>query len=152
MHLARLFNLSASSFDLGLSRSRNLIDLDGESLGKLAIAKNLDQRVFVLDDALGLQACAIDDLASFVLLLETANVDREVLNTVDVGEAGELRKATRQRSLATLEAGLLAATGTGLLTVQTTTSGLTLASSMATADALTVLTRADAGCRSFNSI
>ena len=40
------------------------------ALVKLAIAKNLDQRVLVLDDALGLQACAIDDLASFVLLLE----------------------------------------------------------------------------------
>lgn len=39
--------------------------------------------------------------ASFVVLLDTANVNGKVLNMVDVAEARELRKTTSQRSLAT---------------------------------------------------
>ena len=52
LNLARLFNLSASSLNLGLRASRNLVNLDREGLGELAVAENLDEVFVVLDDAL----------------------------------------------------------------------------------------------------
>ena len=54
----------------------------------------------MLDDALGLQRSAIDDVAGLELLLETGDVDGQVLDAVDVAEAGQLRQTTGQRSLA----------------------------------------------------
>ena len=51
----------------------------------------------MLDDALGGQRLAVDDLAGLELLLETADVDGQVLNAVDVAETGELRQTTRER-------------------------------------------------------
>ena len=99
----------------------------------------------MLDDALGLQGSTVDDVAGLELLLETGDVDGQVLHAVDVAEAGQLRQTTGQRGLAALEAGALAATGAGLLAVHTAAGGLALASSMAATDALAVLTRALCG-------
>jgi hypothetical protein len=78
----------------------------------------------VLDDALSYEGFTVYHFASFIVLLDTANVNGKVLNMVDVTEAGELRKTTSQRGLTTFEAVALSAARTRLLTVQTTTSGL----------------------------
>ena len=65
-----------------------------------------------------------------------ATLTRHVLDAVDVAEARELRQTTRERGLAALEAGALAAAGTGLLTVHTTAGSLTITGARATANAL----------------
>ena len=93
----------------------------------------------MLDDALGLQALAVHDVAGLELLLETADIDGQVLDTVAVLEAGQLRKAHRQRGLAALETGTLAAARTGLLAVHAATGGLAGAGGGAAAHALAVL-------------
>ena len=135
--LARLFDLSSSCFDLGFRRSRDLIHLHRQSLGDLTITKHLDERVSVLDDALGREALAIDHVTGLELLFETGDIDGQVLDTVDVRQAGELRETSRQSSLAALEACALAATSAGLLTVETATGRLAGAGTATAADALT---------------
>ena len=96
----------------------------------------------MLDDALGLQGLAIHHVAGLELGIETADVHGQVLHAVEVAEAGQLRQTTGERRLAALEAGTLAATGTGLLAVHAATGGLAGAGSGAAAHALAVLRRA----------
>ena len=150
--LARQFNLSACCLDFGLSRSGDLVDLDSQGLGDFAIAENLNGLGSLLDDALGNKGLAVDGLAGLELELKTGNVDGGVLDAVDVAEAGELRQATSQRSLATLEAYALAATSAGLLTVKTTTGGLTGAGAATATNALAVFLEPSAGRRSLSSM
>lgn len=106
----------------------------------------------MLDDALGNQGIAVYHFASLILFLDTAYVNGEVLDMVDVTEARQLRKTTCQRSLTAFEAVALAAARTGLLTVQTTTGGLTGARCGTATYALTVATRTLSGLRSLSSM
>ena len=96
----------------------------------------------MLDDALFLEGIAVDDVASLELLLETGDVDGQVLHTVEVAETRELRQTHRERGLATLETGALAAASARQLTIQATASGLAIAGAVAATDALAILARA----------
>ena len=148
-NLARQFNLSTSCFDLLDSRCGDLINANGQGLGDFAVAQNLYQIVGMLDDAGSNQGFAVYNVASFELSVQAGYVDGDVLDTVEVAEAGELRQTTCQRSLTTLEAYALAATRTGLLTIHAATSGLAVTGCGTTADALALLGRACCRCQVF---
>ena len=71
-----------------------------------------------------------------------------VLDTARVAETGELGQAHRERSLAALEAGALAAAGAGELALLAATRGGAVTRAVATADALAAMGGTGAGVRS----
>ena len=62
----------SSRLDLGPAGAGHLVDLDGELLGELAVAEDLDRRGLRLDDALGEQRVDVDDVTLGEEVLEAA--------------------------------------------------------------------------------
>ena len=84
-------------------------------------------------------------LAVSVDLLEARDVHGSVLHAVVVDEAGELGQTHGERLLAALEAGALAATRAGELTLGAAAGGGAVTRRVAATDALAVLARALSG-------
>ena len=97
-----------------------------------------------LDDALGHERVAIDDIAVGEDLVEARHVDDRVLDAVAVLESGELGQTHRERRLAALEAGTLGAAGARALALVASTGGAAVAATVAAPDTLAGL--AGTGC------
>lgn len=106
-------DLSASGLDLGLRGSGDLVDLDRELTGELAVAEHLDGLELGLGDASGLEGGTVDNGTVLELDLERRDVHSGELDTTGVLEAGELGETHRERGLAALETGALGAARSG---------------------------------------
>ncbi len=83
------FSTGSSTFPpaasiLAWAAGSNLVDLDGELLGDLAVAKDLHELIVALDDASGDEALGVHDVAVLELVLEAGDIDRRVLDAAVV--------------------------------------------------------------------
>jgi hypothetical protein len=117
LHSARRFYLSTHGLDLRGRARRHLIYPHRQTFGERTIAQDLDKGICLLDDTLGCQGLTVYNIAVLESRLQTPNIDRGILDTVDVVKARELGETAREWSLSTLEPVTLRTTGAGLLSI-----------------------------------
>src|SRR5438270_398465 len=131
--------------DLGGGRFAELLGVDGQGLGDLAVAEDLDPVVVpALDDAPGPERRLVDHGAGLEGVDDPVEVDdREVLleRTVDEPALGD---APGQRHLAALEQRVLLEPLPGRVPLVALAGGLAVARAGAPADALPLLVLLDA--------
>src|ERR1043165_816748 len=132
---------TACRFDLFARAGGELRRLDGQFLGELAVAEDLDAVGRLSLDESRLAEGAFIDGHAVVETLEVRDVHDGVLFLEDVGEAA-LRQTAMQRHLAAFEAGHAREAGAGLLPLLAAARGLAVSGSRTAADALLRVTRA----------
>src|SRR5437588_2088722 len=138
-----LLRLAARFLDLLLRRRGELVRLDGDGLGQVAVAEDLETVLLALDGP-GLDQLVEIDLGQ-AEALEDADVDERVLDAEGVGEPA-LGNPALQRHLAALEADEVHVAGAGLLALAAAAGGLAGAARLAATDPL-LLFHAAAGRR-----
>ena len=123
LHFSSVLADSAKRLDLLACALGELVRHDGELLGQVAVAENLQGLVGLSDEAKLLQGFAVNDLdASFQLVLKNVQVHHDILCVVGVVETA-LGQAPDKRNLTTFKVGSAAVACSGSRTLLTATSG-----------------------------
>src|SRR4029079_5852217 len=134
VHLRGLLAGAPCRFDLLAGGRGELRGDDGELLGELAVAEDLDAVVAALHQT-RFAKCRLVDRGAVVEAVDIRDVHGGVLLLEDVGEAA-LRKTAVQRHLAALEAEHAGVAGARLLPLLSAAGGLAVSRARAAADAL----------------